>query len=359
MVAENERHKKVKRATVKGFIWDKFEISVSDSTVSTLLGNAGFSERSLKTTTGGFMLTDKELVEMYSEFIRNCRLEGLFDNRFWSVDFTYTSYRNDIERGYTPVGGPQLKLARRLSRFTNCIVTCVSSHGEQIPCMIFSYNPAFAEKAARTKTERETRRRVREVAGKMGINLSRVVYLGVEAREKRTYVAESPEIIESFLRFNVVPEGVIFSDGGKSFKRKKVDVIANLGHQHVTYPAAVHQYLSPNDNRLHGEAKNKWRAAQPNFDDDVYSSLLLMQCIDNVPTENIEGWFTKNFMFGAGKVTDEKVRAIISGPAYARFAFHRACCQKYQMKFEDSLVQLATPMHKISSSLDGTFWVDE
>jgi hypothetical protein len=56
-----------------------------------------------------------------------------------------------------------------------------------------------------------------------------------------------------------------------------VSVLESLGFaKHVPYPAPVHQHLSPNDNRLHGTAKARWRNSGVDFQDDVESSLLLL-----------------------------------------------------------------------------------
>ena len=73
----------------------------------------------------------------------------------------------------------------------------------------------------------------------------------------------------------------MYSDNGNSFQEKKQDLLVQLGFaRHASYPAAVHQYLSPNDNKLHGTAKRKWKTSGVDFSDDVASSISLLHHID-------------------------------------------------------------------------------
>jgi hypothetical protein len=302
---------------------------------------------------------DDSLVCTYIDFIRQCRLSGRLQEEFWSLDCTYTGHRNDVERGFAPIGGPRPKLRQKISRFTNCIVTMISSSGDQKWCMMFTYNPAFSSSPPKTKAQRESRAYAKLVARELGITFSRIEYVGKETGEKKKWVAEDPAIYESFLRYHVVAKSRVFSDAGKAFKRGKVDVVAAQGYEHVTYPPSVHQWLSPNDNMLHGEAKAKWRALEPDFEDDVRASLLLMKCLDDVPREHIKGWFTKNFMIGIGNVSPAKVRPLISGPAYSRYAYLRACWHKYRVEVLGEQSPPPTTMHKISTELDGIYWAND
>jgi len=71
--------------------------------------------------------------------------------------------------------------------------------------------------------------------------------------------------------------------GGASFKKKSESIFDDFPFRKAeVYPAPVHQYLSPNDNRLHGVAKARWRAKVTNWKDDVRNTLLLMKELDNV-----------------------------------------------------------------------------
>jgi len=83
--------------------------------------------------------------------------------------------------------------------------------------------------------------------------------VGKQVGETRTYVSESPQILHLFFeKFSVPPNSVILSDNGRSFTEAGVDILLQLGFtQHLHYPAPVHQYLSPNDNKFHGCIQTK------------------------------------------------------------------------------------------------------
>ena len=114
------------------------------------------------------------------------------------------------------------------------------------------------------------------------IDAKRVIYIGNEKNETRTYASESADILRRFFEiYRVRSKGVVFSDNGAAFFPGGVSVLETLGFErHVSYPAPVHQHLSPNDNRLHGTAKARWRSSGVDFKDDVESSLMLMHYLD-------------------------------------------------------------------------------
>ena len=87
------------------------------------------------------------------------------------------------------------------------------------------------------------------------------------------------------------------SDNGNSFFPAGASVLSELGfRQHITYPSAVHQFLSPNDNRLHGTAKAAWRASRVDHSDDVDSSVLLLHLLDQQTTQHSSHWFERNLL---------------------------------------------------------------
>ena len=63
-----------------------------------------------------------------------------------------------------------------------------------------------------------------------------------------------------FELYGVPAEAVAFSDNGNSFFDNGESVLKAIGFEdHRCYPANVHQYLSMNDNPLHGTSKGSWR----------------------------------------------------------------------------------------------------
>ena len=90
------------------------------------------------------------------------------------------------------------------------------------------------------------------------------------------------------------PNCTILSDNGNSFKDGEKDILIDLGFKyHLCYPAVVHQYLSPNDNKFHGAAKRKWKNLGLDFTDDVKSSIALLHCLDECCID-VQAWFHNN-----------------------------------------------------------------
>ena len=146
------------------------------------------------------------------------------------------------------------------------------------------------------------------------------------------------------------------SDNGAAFKNENESVIeAEKYGKHVFYPACVHQYLSPNDNNLHGVAKAKWRAEFKQFEDDVRCSLYLLQCLDDVERDTITGWWSINFLEGTGRVTDEDVKSVILNGSPAMTDLHDTCYNEYleHMGIEE---ELSSPEKKVKAELDGLYW---
>ena len=77
------------------------------------------------------------------------------------------------------------------------------------------------------------------------------------------------------------------------------------------YPAAVHQFLSPNDNRYHGVAKQKWRNSGVDRENDVESSIRLLHDLDD-SMECVPQWFDDNLQIDAPYPTIERANALVS-----------------------------------------------
>lgn len=100
------------------------------------------------------------------------------------------------------------------------------------------------------------------------------------------------------------------SDNGNALFPNGNSVLEAVGFcKHVPYPAVVHQYLSPNDNRLHGTAKEAWRASEIDFSDDVSASLFLLNLLDVNIKNHSKTWFTRNIL----NLTRESAKDLIVG----------------------------------------------
>jgi hypothetical protein len=160
---------------------------------------------------------------------------------------------------------------------------------------------------------------------RFGIDTRRVIYIGTDKNESRLYASESTDFLRRFFALYQIPQDVVvFSDNGKSFFPGGVSALESLGFaKHVSYPAPVHQHLSPNDNRLHGAAKASWRHSGVNFKDDVESSLLLLNRLDMVLAAHGAAWFERNIL----KLTAKSARELIRGRSgkRAQVDYDRLC----------------------------------
>jgi 3-mercaptopyruvate sulfurtransferase SseA len=160
--------------------------------------------------------------------------------------------------------------------------------------MLFTHDPRFnPERASNIHLRQEQKEAYDAAFREYGIDTDRVVY--IEA--KKNYCGESPKHYEDFLKYyNVDKNVLILHDGGNAFKRKKTSIFEENGYEkHVTYPSAVHQYLSPNDNKLHG-VKARWKEKYYKFEDSISPSLYLMQLIDERTTEHSYTYFQNNLL---------------------------------------------------------------
>jgi len=132
------------------------------------------------------------------------------------------------------------------------------------------------------------------------------------------------------------------------------DPLEELGfQQHESYPPAVHHYLSPNDNRLHGTAKQNWRHSGTDFTDDVESSLRLLKQLDCDICDNGKDWWNRNML----ELTDKSVEDLITGTAKRRAELNKKRLQDYRVFMGDE----ASGPHKealagLDDSLDGIAW---
>jgi hypothetical protein len=305
---ENDEHRPVSVESFRRFCNASLGVGMSPSSARNYLTDLGFASKVAQTNAIGFSIDVDALVEMMCEWVEERRSDGDLDKLVASVDFTYTGHRPDRVSSYARVGGAQPKSNMPIAQYTNCIVTCVWSDGKnRTPPVLFTYNGKFRFNRGNRAAWQDEQRHLEECLAHFDIDRERVIYVGAEKKETRLYVPESSDLLRQFLELYEVPAGAtVFSDNHQSTK----GVLTVLGFaKHVFYPAPVHQYLSPNDNRLHGTAKKSWRASQVDFKDDVESSLLLLNHLDSDIEAHSEHWFRQNIM----ELTEESAREIISG----------------------------------------------
>lgn len=308
VLCQVDRNIPVSAASFTAFCRESFGVSFTEETGRIYLHALGFTCKVAHHRTSGFTLDRDSLAKSMAEWaldekraIQAGVAAGNLTGLMASLDFTFTGQRTRRVTSFAPTGDAQPKSAGGISQFTNAIITCVWSDGvNRTPSVLFTFNGKFRHDRVAQRYARQEWRADKFVLDgtmkRLGIAPSRVIYIGDEKRETRIYVPESPVLIRRFFDLYQVPEGcVIFSDNGKSMYENKTSVLLNLGFaRHSTYPAAVHQYLSPNDNRLHGAAKQQWRNMEIDFKDDVSASLELLRLLDEDTVSNSKLYFINN-----------------------------------------------------------------
>ena len=176
--------------------------------------------------------------------------------------------------------------------------------------------------------------------------------LDAEKNETRLYASESAELLRRFFAlYPLPPNVVVFTDNGKSFFPGGVTALESLGFaKHVSYPAPVHQHLSPNDNRLHGTAKAKWRNSGVDFEDDVESSLLLLSHLDVELAAHGAMWFKRNIL----DLTATSARELLRGRSGNRAqvdddrldAYYRVAGLETAQRPEETIASVSNNLHE-------------
>ena len=313
------------------FCNEQFEQMLSKQTVSRYLAGDGFSYRTMQSKAKGFMVDIQSQRRQLWDWVQAQRKEGTFDvhrSLLASIDFTFTGHRTERNSSFASQGGAQPMLGASISPYTNCIITVVWADGmNRTPPMLFTYNPEFRRDRNTTARRAALVQHFDDCLKEVGVDEKRIVYVGKEKGESRSYVTESPELLRTFFEHYRVPKrAIILSDLGSSFVEEGKSVLLDLGFQkHVCYPAAVHQYLSPNDNRLHGTAKKIWRESNLDYKDDVRSSIFLLNFLDNDIQNQSKMWFDRNMI----QLKESEVEELIGSEGKKFSKLHKSWLRKY------------------------------
>jgi hypothetical protein len=216
-----------------------------------------------------------------------------------SIDVTYTKKPPNHVTTFSPKGGGQQRADSQTCLYTNAIVTMVSGDGlNHTPCLLYTHDPKMA------KEQKETvRTEFDEALESYNITEDRIIY----EKSDSNYFAESPVVYDDFLNHYQIPKNaLILHDGGNAFKRQKTSIFDNLGFKnHVAYPTDVHQFLSPNDNKLHG-CKSTWKEEYYKLKSGVSASIRLMNLIDLDTVKNSKTYFRNN-LFNVKKSDLDKI----------------------------------------------------
>lgn len=312
VLSQNDSNQVVSLASFSASCMSSFGIELAQSTSHAYLHALGFSSKVSQVKTSGFTVDVETLSKMMFDWKCERQRAGDLQGLVASVDFTFTGHHTDRRMSYAPAGGAQPKSRTGCSRFTNCITTVVWSDGvNRTPPVLFTFNGKFRRDRVGRVAWVQEREKFEAALVRHGIVPKRVIYIGSETNETRTYASESADLLHRFFAlYRVRRKGVVFSDNGTAFFPGGVSALEALGFtKHVSYPEPVHQHLSPNDNRLHGAAKARWRNSGVDFKDDVESSLRLLYDLDAVLPTHGATWFERNIL----NLTADSAKELIRG----------------------------------------------
>jgi hypothetical protein len=342
---------------------DQYGLVVSNRTIGNIFAKADLTRRRMRLRTSGYMKTEDELVEMYVDYVKELRLIGALKHTNASLDFTTTRHKAYIRFGYGASGSGALKSRRKTTSHTNNLLTCVLHDGSQLPCLLYTYNMAFrldwAEFGKPSKLRLEAMKKVRAIAAEYGIDINRIRYAGKTVREGKQrafYAAECNQFVQDFLVLYEPQVDRLFTDGGASFSIGAESVPELFGYAHSEYPADVHQYLSPNDNKLHGIAKQVWRNMGLDLTDDVRSTLALMHCLDSVPPASNLSNIRRNFLMDEVGDLSDAASIIVAGGKTAKTDYHRTCFDLYDEVVNGVIKQVPEHARQLACKLDGVKW---
>lgn len=348
----------VKLADFCRYVLDRFSIEIVPRTASNYLREDGFSYRLLQKKASSFVVDKDLLVSCMWKWAKSNQksLKKIASSNLCSIDFTYTGHRTERLSGFGIKGGAQPMVAASISRFTNCIITCPWADGiNRTPAVLFTYNQNFRFDRSPTKKRNGQVEYLRERLAHYGIAESRVIYIGKDKNEKETYARESPDLLRRFFAVYGIPEeSTALSDNGNAFFENSESILRTLGFaDHRFYPANVHQYLSINDNPLHGTSKGSWRASGVDFSNDVDSCLMLLSLLDRDITAHSGHWFKRNIL----ELKEEDVEGIIGKRGFKKSRQHKEWLRAYRIfEGEDARGERPDVPEELRDGLDGLYW---
>jgi hypothetical protein len=166
-----------------------------------------------------------------------------------------------------------------------------------------------------------------------------------------------------------VPQNaVIFHDQGNAFLSDKESVVPLIfGVKAATYPPIIHQFLSPNDNRFHGAAKEKWRSMacekQWGKDDSVESSLALLSFLSHYDPIAVRSYFSKNLFLERKSIQPDRCMDLVMNGLLKKISKNEKIhsgtklYQKFKDKHQAESAVLSLPQPPcLEDSLDGYYW---
>ena len=245
------------------------------------------------------------------------------------MDTIYTGHRNEFHNTFSLSGISQPSINVPISKYTNAIVTCIWGDGQDhTPCILYTYNKKFRITELNMEHKHDDEKRLLSLLETYKISKNRIVVINDDTNGNRQYVSESPELYKAFFgTYKINKNIILYSDNSNAFSDGSNDILKKIGFNfHQYYPVPAHQYLSPNDNGLHGAAKGIWRQSGVNYSDDVEASIKLMNTLDAQTQLHSEQWFKRNLF----NLQENQVYALIGNMKMEKCKFKKKCERLYQ-----------------------------
>ena len=342
--------KKTTLRDVEKFCSEFLEAPVSQTLASNLMAELGFSSRTMQSKSSGFQIDVDGGIDLAYRWLKKYHHE-LRGSKVYSIDCVFTGHRTDTHKSFAVRGDAAPNFSAKISSFTACGITMVCSDGTYCPTILYTSNAIF------DRARKQTARRIKQLAyidkllEKYKIEPWRIVYKGAPHGKKRKFVVPaSAALVEEFLdKFDVDFDSIILSDGGNEFKK-----LGELGfRRHIRYDAAIHQWLSPNDNRLHGSGKKIWRELGIDYSDDPLALITFLWSLDEV-MGNVSKWFNNNLQLDRLAPHVEAVADLIRGHNVEADGLYDEC--RWEYRFVAGLDPRGDSVSKMDGGLDGRFW---
>ena len=347
--------------SAREFIEQYFGTTLSDASIYRYLQSNGFASHKMKTRPAGYIVSRKTLVNDTFEWLKTISVDIPRD-RVCSIDFTFTRHNTRDEHSYSPVGAPQPQNKKKITRYTNCIITCVFADGKnRTPALLFTYNPKFKRWDNWTKLRGEEESKLDFALDLNGISKDRVFYYDIPLTNSKTYFPECLVVLEVFWRkYPILKDCVIFTDEAKWLSSKGEDPIMRLGcRKHYYYKAHLHHFTSTNDNGLHAPAKQIWANSNIDAEDDVLRSLYLLKQLDTYAYTGKKA-FDNNLQLWRKEGTEpdlEKIEKIIPTKGSENSPFYDECRREFRIFMgRDARGRVPKSPKRLDSSLDGKAW---
>lgn len=293
VTTKNTNERPVERRHVQTFI--RQTLGITGPTTGNVLARLNMSKKVCQERTSPCKLTKGERVKIYYKFILKLREDNVLNDpsAIASMDVCTDSKGGFKKWGFSPINSGPIKITKVPKPYTSAIVTMVWGDGiDRTPSKLYTHDPFFNPTPGLTPAKKMKREALTAMLTKLEIDEKRIVYI---PRERSKYCGENPGIYEDFLDSYDIPKNtLILHDNGPAYKRKKVHILDARGFpNHRAYPSAVHQWLSPNDNNVHG-CKSKWHAEREDFSNDQERVLRLMQLIALETKERSKKYFRRN-----------------------------------------------------------------